>query len=214
MTTVSKWIIALLAVAALAAAAFSALHYFQPYASTWFESQRLNITGMDWLFWVFLGALASAAGLPRQAIALACGHSLGGFTGALLATLIAFLGCTLDFALGRRWIRHWLHNKYPARLLQLDGLLSESPFLKALALRLFPSGSNLLTSLLAGASSVSAGAFLAGTALGYLPQMFLFGFLGAGATWATEQRQNLSAVLLSASLALAVAVYLKHRSKN
>ena len=47
-------------------------------------------------------------------------------------------------------------------------------------IRRLPVGSNLLTNLFAGATHVPARGFLLGSAIGYLPQMFIFSFAGAG----------------------------------
>jgi len=154
--------------------------------------------------------LLSAIGLPRQIIALCAGHLLGGLSGALTATAIALSACSIDFTIGRTLLRPPLQKRYPQAIEKLDTLLSTAPFYSALALRLFPSGSNLLTSLLGGASKVPARYFLAGTAIGYLPQMIVFSFLGSGAAWATKQQGLLSGVSLGVAVGIGALLWWRY----
>lgn len=162
---------------------------------------------IEWSVLLLLATICSAAGLPRQVIALSCGHLLGGAFGALIASVIAIAGCLIDFHLARHYLRPWLKQRFANRLHQLDSLLKDQPFLKALTLRLFPSGSNLLTSLLGGASSVSALPFITGTSIGYLPQMAIFAFLGAGSTWVESNQTTLTLVLLGATALFGLIIY-------
>ena len=59
-------------------------------------------------------------------------------------------------------------------------MLAGSPFNATLALRLLPVGNNLALNLLAGMAGVSLVPFLAGSAIGYLPQTVVFALLGKG----------------------------------
>lgn len=169
---------------------------------------------LEWSALLALAAIASAAGLPRQVIALSCGNLLGGALGTLVASAIAISGCLIDFYLARYYLRPWLNHRFANRLLQLDSLLKDEPFLKALTLRLFPSGSNLLTSLLGGASSVSALPFVTGTGVGYLPQMAIFAFLGAGSTWVESNRTTLTLVMLGATVFFGLIIYRQYKANS
>lgn len=164
--------------------------------------------------WPLLLAAAStlsALGLPRQVIAYLAGAWLGGTWGAAAATAAAVAGCSLDFLLARHLARPWLRARYPRPLARLDALLRDAPFLKALALRLFPSGSNWLTSLLGGASSVRFAPFVLGSSLGYAPQMLLFAYLGSGSAWALQHGDRLTLVLLALALGLGLLLFARHR---
>lgn len=161
-----------------------------------------------------LATALSALGLPRQLIASAFGAALGGATGCVLATLGASAACGIDYAFARRFLRPWLLRRYPHKSQQLDALLRQDTFLKALAIRLFPSGSNLLSSLLAGATRAPSLPFISGSAVGYVPQMVLFAFLGAGASWATEHKAALSLYSLIATLLLGLAVYWLYKRRK
>lgn len=167
---------------------------------------------VEWSALLLLAAISSAAGLPRQVIALSCGHLFGGTLGTVIASVIAIAGCLIDFHLARYHLRPWLSQRFAKRLHQLDSLLKDEPFLKALTLRLFPSGSNLLTSLLGGASSVSALPFVTGTGMGYLPQMAIFAFLGAGSTWVENNQATLTLILLGATVLFGLIIYRQYKA--
>lgn len=167
---------------------------------------------VEWSALLLLAAIASAAGVPRQVIALSCGHLFGGTLGTLIASVVAIAGCLIDFHLARHYLRPWLKQRFATRSDQLDSLLQDEPFLKALTLRLFPSGSNLLTSLLGGASSVSALPFVTGTGIGYLPQMAIFAFLGAGSTWVENNHTTLTLVLLGATVLFGLIIYRQYKT--
>lgn len=126
------------------------------------------------------GTLLTAAGLPRQAVAFAGGYAFGLKTGILLAMVAQILGCVTDFFWARAIARDWVQARLGARLARLDARLSSQPFMTSLTLRLLPVGNNVLLSLLAGLSSVSAPAFLVASAIGYVPQTLVFALLGSG----------------------------------
>lgn len=126
------------------------------------------------------GALLTAAGLPRQAIAFAGGYAFGLKVGLIVAMLAQILGCVLDFFWARAIARDWVQARLGQRLARMDARLSAHPFTTSLTLRLLPVGNNVALSLLAGLSSVSAPAFLTASALGYVPQTLVFALLGSG----------------------------------
>jgi len=154
-------------------------------------------TGMAWVdHWIrgqglwgealFLaaGTVATAAGLPRQAVAFLGGYAFGGPLGTGLALVAQLLGCAAAFGwarlVGRGWAARRLEGRFGRRLRPLHDRLSASPFGATLALRLLPVGNNLALNLLAGLSGLRLLPFLAGSALGYLPQTLVFAMLGDG----------------------------------
>ena len=154
-------------------------------------------TGMAWVdhwirgqgLWgeaVFLaaGTAATAAGLPRQAVAFLGGYAFGAPLGTALGLLAQALGCALSFGwarlVGRDWAARRLEGRFGRRLRPLHDRLVASPFGATLALRLLPVGNNLALNLLAGLSGLRLGPFLAASALGYLPQTLVFALLGDG----------------------------------
>jgi len=129
---------------------------------------------------LFSGALFTAAGAPRQVLAFVFGFTFGGINGALLGTLATMLGCILSFYIARLTMRGSLQRRFGKRLQKFETLIIHKTWLKVLMIRLLPVGNNLLTNLAAGTTSVSALSFFSGSLIGYLPQMLIFGFAGAG----------------------------------
>jgi uncharacterized membrane protein YdjX (TVP38/TMEM64 family) len=126
------------------------------------------------------GALLTAAGMPRQAVAFAGGYAFGAWRGGALALVAQMLGCLVDFWWSRAVARDWVTRRIARRLARLDRLLTGHPFTATLTLRLLPVGNNLVLNLLAGVSGLRAGPFLAATLIGYLPQTAVFALAGSG----------------------------------
>ncbi|MDR3640016.1 MAG: VTT domain-containing protein [Humidesulfovibrio sp.] len=170
------------------------------------------------LFFVGVAALASAMGVPRQFPAFLGGYVFGGVWGGLLATLGTALGCALDFTLARTLGRELVLARFGKRVARLDAFLSTGPFRTSLAIRLFPVGHNLLTSVAAGVTSIPASSFILGSALGYVPQNLVFALFGAGFSAETGLGKTLSlvlsVVLLAASAWLGFSVYRAYKREG
>ena len=80
-----------------------------------------------------------------------------------------------------------------------------------LLIRLLPLGSNLVTNLVAGVSSVWATAFITGSMVGYVPQTVIFALLGSGISLEPELRITLSTVLFVLSGALGYYLYRRYK---
>ena len=136
------------------------------------------------LVFVAIGAAATAAGAPRQGVAFLGGYALGVVQGTVLSLAAQVLGCALSYlwarAVGRGWAERRLAGRFGHRLRPLRDVLAGSPFGATLALRLLPVGNNLALNLLAGMAGISLLPFLAGSAIGYLPQTVVFALLGKG----------------------------------
>ena len=180
----------------------------------------INQGALGLVMFVLLGGVACASGVPRQAAGFAAGYvfadaaGIGGLALLLalgLATLAQLLGCALDFFWARMVVRDWARQRLRGRLARLETMLCGHPFTITLIIRLLPVGNNTAFSLLGGASAVAAGRFLAASALGYLPQTFVFVLLGGGARVASWQRIALAAGLFAASVVLGLWLYRRHR---
>lgn len=154
-----------------------------------------------------VGALFTAVGGPRQVIAFVFGFALGGIYGGLFSTLAALLGCVLAFYTARLTIRSSLQRRFGHRLQKFEALIIHRTWLKVLMIRLLPVGSNLLTNLLAGATHISSGGFLLGSMLGYLPQMLIFSFAGAGIGLADHNQLWISIGLFIVSSLIGAYLY-------
>ncbi len=148
------------------------------------------------------GALASAAGVPRQVVAFAGGYWFGAWRGGALALVAQMLGCLADFWWARAIARDWAARFLRGRLARLDRTLSARPFTATLTLRLLPVGNNLVLNLLAGAGGLRAWPFLAATLVGYVPQTAVFALAGSGVHVDRSVQLGLGAALFAASAAL------------
>ena len=165
---------------------------------------------------VFLaaGAVATAAGLPRQGVAFLGGYAFGAAEGIGLALGAQLAGCALSVGwarlVGRKWAERRLAGRYGARLRRLRDALAASPFGATLALRLLPVGNNLALNLLAGMAGIALPPFLAASALGYLPQTVVFALLGKGVRVDGAWQIGLAAVLLAVSVGIGFALLRRH----
>lgn len=162
------------------------------------------------------GAVATAVGAPRQAVAFLAGYAFGTVIGVGVALAAQLLGCALAFtwagAVGRGWAERRLAGRFGPRLRPVVETLRENPFGAALALRLFPVGNNLALNLLAGMSAIPARPFLLASALGYLPQTLVFALLGKGVRVDGAWQLALSGVLLAVSVGLGLWLMRRHRA--
>lgn len=163
---------------------------------------------------VAAGALATAAGMPRQGVAFLGGYAFGAAAGTGLALLAQLGGCALSFGwarlVGRRWAERRLAGRYGARLRRLRDALAASPFGATLALRLLPVGNNLALNLLAGMAGIALLPFLLASAVGYLPQTVVFALLGKGVRVDGAWQVGLAAALLAASVAIGSVLLRRH----
>ena len=176
-------------------------------------------TGMAWVdHWIrgqgrwgeaiFLGigTAATAAGLPRQAVAFLGGYAFGAPLGVVLSLIAQLLGCAASFGwarlVGRDWAARRLEGRLGRRLRPLHDRLVARPFGATLAIRLLPVGNNLALNLLAGLSGVRLVPYLAASALGYLPQTLVFALLGDGVAVDRTAQLVLGGALFLVSVAL------------
>jgi uncharacterized membrane protein YdjX (TVP38/TMEM64 family) len=175
--------------------------------SQWVDSEIRGNGISGWLYYLGLGAVAVAVGLPRQAVCFLGGYAFGLGEGLALAEIASGLGCLLCFLYARLLGRELVRHRFAERLAKLDSVLKGHPFTMATLIRLLPVGSNLLTNLLAGVSSVALAPFLAGSLVGYLPQTLIFVLLGSGIHVQPVWRTVVSVALFVASGLLGVVLY-------
>ncbi|MFM2147773.1 MAG: hypothetical protein RLZZ187_79 [Pseudomonadota bacterium] len=188
-----------------------------------------GVPGTDWvdryvrdegvwgeLVFLAVGAAITAVGLPRQTIAFLGGYAFGAALGTALALGATLLGCVAAYGwarlLGREWAERRLAGRFGHRLRPLRDVLAGSPFGATLALRLLPVGNNLALNTLAGMAGLRVLPFLAGSALGYLPQTLVFALLGKGIRVEGGWQLALSVALLAASMALGFWLMRRHRA--
>jgi uncharacterized membrane protein YdjX (TVP38/TMEM64 family) len=164
------------------------------------------------LLFLLMGGIFTAIGLPRQIIAFLGGYAFSGiWLGTLLGALAALLGCMLTFAYARFFGRGLLRSRLGERAGRFDRFVHTHPFSMTVLIRLLPAGSNLLTNLAAGISSIRPTYFFSGTFLGYLPQTLVFALVGSGVHIAPAVKLALAIGLFLVSGALGVWLYRHYR---
>lgn len=166
------------------------------------------------LLFLAVGAFFTAVGLPRQAVAFFAGYAFGIGLGTLIGVAAAALGCVTTFTISRYLVRDLVIHKFPERLKRLDAFLSENTFTTTILIRFLPLGSNVLTNMLAGVSSVRVVPFVAGSAIGYIPQMLIFAIAGSGFAVEPNLRLAASVVLFAVSGALGLWLYRRYRDTH
>jgi uncharacterized membrane protein YdjX (TVP38/TMEM64 family) len=163
------------------------------------------------LIFFSVGALLTAVGLPRQLVAFLGGYGFGFIWGTAMSTTAATTGCVLAFFYARLMGRDLVKHRFQDRIKHVDDFLRDNPFTMTLLIRFLPLGSNLLTNLAAGVSSVRPLPFIAGSALGYVPQMLIFALAGSGVALDPAFRITVSAVLFVVSGVIGIHLYRKYR---
>ena len=159
------------------------------------------------LLFLLMGGLFTAIGLPRQIIAFLGGYAFSVALGTLLGALAALLGCVLSFAYARLFGKGLLRARLGERAGRFDRFIHDHPFSMTVLIRLLPVGSNLLTNLAAGISSIRPAYFFSGTFIGYLPQTLVFALVGSGVHLDPTSKLALAIGLFLVSGALGVYLY-------
>ncbi|MCP5367551.1 MAG: TVP38/TMEM64 family protein [Hyphomicrobiales bacterium] len=163
---------------------------------------------------VLAGAAFTALGLPRQIVSFLAGYAFGFAEGTAWALLATTLGCVTTFQVARLAGRGAVAARFPDRLRRADDFLRRNPFAATLLIRLLPVGSNFATNLAGGVSSIPLLPFVAGSALGFIPQTAVFALVGSGVEVDPVLRIGVGAVLFVASAALGVQLYRSHRRRR
>jgi uncharacterized membrane protein YdjX (TVP38/TMEM64 family) len=173
----------------------------------WIDARVRDHGANGVLLFLLMGGLFTAIGLPRQIIAFLGGYAFSVWLGMLLGALAALLGCMLSFAYARFFGKNLLRARLGERAGRFDRFIHDHPFSMTVLIRLLPVGSNLLTNLAAGISSIRPAYFFSGTLLGYLPQTLVFALVGSGVHIAPALKITLAVGLFLISGALGAWLY-------
>ncbi|QGY41676.1 SNARE associated Golgi protein [Pseudodesulfovibrio cashew] len=183
----------------------------------WFNEHVLGHGVLSVFIYLGVSAVFTAVGLPRQLIGFLGGFAFGVGWGTVLSTLGSGMGCALAACYARWGGRELVARKLGHRIGRLDGFLRHKPFKTALAIRFFPLGSNVLTNLAAGISSIPLVPFIVGSTLGYVPQSFIFALFGAGmnreSSTGVALTVAMAVVLFVVSIWIGMAVYRSYRKE-
>lgn len=168
------------------------------------------------IVFVLVGAAIVTVGVPRQSVAFLGGYAFGAALGTALALLAVTLGAAASYGwarlLGRDWAERRLAGRFGHRLRPVRDALAANPFGATVALRLLPVGNNLALNLLAGMAGIPMLSFLAGSALGYVPQTLVFALLGKGIRVEGAWQLGLAAALLLVSIGIGLWLLRRHRA--
>jgi len=195
-------------------------------ATEWVDEFVKDQGALGEIIFVVVGAAATAAGVPRQAIAFLGGYAFSSSAhdspvqGIALAVGLAMVAQLIGGALAYLWAREigqgWaserLQGRFGRRLRPLQDVLTQSPFSSVLALRLMPVGNNLALNLLAGVAGVGFFPFLTASAIGYLPQTIIFVLLGEGLKVEETTRIGVAVALFVVSALLGFMLLRRHRA--
>lgn len=159
------------------------------------------------LLFLLMGAIFTAIGLPRQIIAFLGGYAFQITLGTLLGVLAALIGCMLAFTYARFFGKGILRARLGERVARFDRFVHDHPISMTVLIRLLPVGSNLLTNLAAGISSIRGRHFFVGTFVGYLPQTLVFALVGSGAHIAPIEKLVMAIALFLVSMGLGLYLY-------
>ena len=160
-----------------------------------------------WPVFAITGIVYTALGGPRQMLAFSCGYLMGGLPGALLSTVLTGIGALLVIYCVRNIGMEWMRKRHGERVDFIRRLLAEDTWLWICMVRLMPVGSNLATNIAVALAMLSTPAVFWGSLLGYLPQMLLFSFAGAGLALQDEQQIWISLLMLVLSTVLVLYLY-------
>ena len=184
--------------------------------TAWVDEYVLGQGLLGDVIFVLLGAALTAVGVPRQSLAFLGGYAFGAVEGTALSMAAQMLGCAGAYAwaraIGRPWAEARLAGRFGHRLRPMRDVLLGSPFGTTLALRLLPIGNNLAVNLLAGMAAVPAFAFLAASALGYVPQTVIFALLGKGIRVDGAWQMALAVGLFVVSALIGLWLVQRHRA--
>ncbi len=130
---------------------------------------------------IFIVAYAIVTGLSLPGaviLTLAGGFTFGAVLGTLFVNLGATTGATLSFLTARYLLRDTVEQKFEKSLGPFQEGFAKNAFSYLLTLRLIPLFPFFVVNLVSGLTRVSAGTYVAATALGIIPGSFVYAYAG------------------------------------
>lgn len=180
--------------------------------SEWIDAHIRNHGWTGYLLYIALVAFFTALAVPRQVMSFLGGYAFGAVIGTSLVTIGATIGCIIAFYYARFAARETLQVRFGKHIARFDSFFSRNPLSMSFIVRCMPLGNNLLTSMLAGLSSVPAPQFFLGSCIGYIPQNAIFALLGSGINVSPTERILVSAGLFVLSGIVGYFLYKKYKN--
>lgn len=129
-------------------------------------------------------ALATAAFVPQLALTVPAGYSYGAVVGFCVAYPASFAASVLAFALGRSLLRTRLERRFRAdpRVRKLDAAVRARGVLVIVLVRLSPVFPFAVVNYMLSLTSVRWRQYLIGSAIGLVPVVLIYVYLGSIAT--------------------------------
>lgn len=206
--------VSLILVGLLAYAVFGIYDLGNAAQQSWMD-QHVRQQGLQGVaVYVGLVALLTALGVPRQVLSFLGGYVFDVLYGTLWATLGTGIACVLSFSYARFLGQKALQGRWSAKLAPCNDFLCQSPFLLTMVVRIVPLGSNFLTNLAAGVSTIPALPFLTGSVAGFTVQNLIFALMGSGLRLDTPTHTLLSICLYLFSLALGFWIFYRFKTSR
>ncbi|MDK2971626.1 MAG: hypothetical protein PWP23_1381 [Candidatus Sumerlaeota bacterium] len=127
------------------------------------------------------GAVLVGLGFPRTWLAVVAGTLFGALEGSVLAYLGALLGSLMNYEIGRSVLSGVVKRRLEGVYNKWKGRVRRDAFWWVLFARLIPFMNGTLMNLIFGAMRTPIAAFLAASAIGFLPLTISFVLFGSGA---------------------------------
>ncbi|MEG2172886.1 MAG: VTT domain-containing protein [Desulfovibrionaceae bacterium] len=181
---------------------------------TWMDTHIRHQGLKGIILYIGLVTVLTAVGVPRQLLSFLGGYAFGALHGTVWATLGTGLACCLTFSYARFIGQKPLQQRWGPKLKTVNTFLAQSPFLLTTVVRIMPLGSNFLTNIAAGVSTIPAGPFLTGSMTGFWVQNSIFALMGSGLQLASHWHTLLSGTLYVLSLSLSYWVYRRYKNSQ
>ncbi len=162
-------------------------------------------------FFILLSGLLVCFAVPRQLLSFIGGYAYGAVWGTVYATLGVTLGCFLSFFFARLVGQSFVQRHFGKKIKKMENFLGNNIFSMTVIIRLLPVGSNIATNMLTALTKVNPIPFFLGSAVGYIPQNFIFALLGSGIQVGATMQTIISAFLLVIATVLGWYLYKKNK---
>lgn len=180
--------------------------------SNWLSPEAIAYWAEPWqgdplaaIIAVAIFALASAVGVPISPLILAITVGFGGLEGGIYAWLGSMTSAALSFWTGRRLGKDAVASLFGQRARRMGRRIRNAGPLSVALARLVPVAPFAVVNLVAGASSLSFRAYLAGTAIALVPGIAVIAFVGERIAEALH-RPNFPTIAIAAGVLAALLV--------
>jgi uncharacterized membrane protein YdjX (TVP38/TMEM64 family) len=156
--------------------------------------------------------LAICLSCPRQVVSFFAAYFFGLWEGFFTAWFSVSVACFFTFLFAQVF-QHRVKRFVKGRIGIAVQFWRENVFLATMIWRFLPAGSNLITNLAAGALGIPATGFMIGSAIGYIPQTFIFALIGSGVKVESGTQVLVSIGLFAVSIILSVFLYARYKKR-